>query len=1119
MKRMIPTRATWKQVATLLATALLATNADAQTMGEFPRGSMPELEQLPAGRFRDELQQLPPQARQNAQAWLHRMHFTKEDTHSMHTDANGGICFACNFQLPPPEEIEAAMAEADAPDPALSAVPISPFPDSLKFSSRPGATNVIYINFSGQVIEGTEWNKVVDRASIPTLPFSTDSDYTTFSASEQVAIKRIWQRMAEDFAPFNVNVTTVPPATITNRTAVALITRNTDANGLANPFNNAGGVAYVNVFGRNDYASRYSPAFVYHNNLSNNESFIAEAASHEIGHNLGLTHDGLTTGAEYYGGHGSGETSWATIMGLGYNRNVSQWSKGEYYNANNTQDDLAIIAGKLGYRPDDHGNTPGSATPLAITNGNQIVSTNFENDPANTNPANKGVIERTTDVDVFSFINGNGQVSITASPWVMPAGTRGGNLDILLEIRDESGQLIAASNPPDRTAATIETTLSEGQYFLHVRNTGTGNPFSTSPTGYTSYGSLGTYYLSGNITDTDGFNPPPIAQLAIGDITAIGVESHQFTVTYSDDFAIDVSTIGTGNIRVAGPGGFDQIAQFVSVDSTTDGSPRTATYAVSPPGGSTWTPASNGSYDVLMEENQVADTQGEPVPAGQLGEFQVAIASAIYVANMDSNPGWTLQSGTQNRTGWQFGPPAYTNNSNAPSSAFTGTNIIGYVLSGNYQQQQFTSYATTPPIDASSSSNLTLQFRRWLRIAQNAGATIEVSTNGTQWSEIWAAPARLTDNSWQLVQYSLPSFVAGSTSLQIRWKLSKSGGNPQTDIGWNIDDVLILGDGAVDTAPPQASLNVGGITQIGAPSHSCSVTYTDDTAVRLSSLDELNLRITGPNGYDTYSMDTDTGVEMSTLGFAGADLPADGSPITASYDIPPPDGQEWRAADNGTYTITLREGTVEDTLNNVVSEAILGTFDVAISEAAPGELTITPETAWLGEGETGGPFTPASITYTLGNTGESALDWTASKTATWFDLNSDGGSIQPGATVEITASLSAQAEALEPGDYTDLISFVNASSGVGNTIRDVVLSIAPGGEVTRFTSYGLDEEGRFLMLIVGNPGDPVTVQWSDDMVTWNTLVSTGIGPEGTLVAEDPTSVAESKRFYRVRTEP
>ena len=90
---------------------------------------------------------------------------------------------------------------------------------------------MLYINFAGETVVNTEWNTVVGRTEIPALPFSSDADFTSFSDSEQAAIKRIWQRMAEDYAPFNIDVTTERPATFTTRTAHALVTRNTDANG------------------------------------------------------------------------------------------------------------------------------------------------------------------------------------------------------------------------------------------------------------------------------------------------------------------------------------------------------------------------------------------------------------------------------------------------------------------------------------------------------------------------------------------------------------------------------------------------------------------------------------------------------------------------------------------------------------------------------------------------------------------------------------------------------------------------------------------------------------------------------------------------------------------------
>ena len=55
---------------------------------------------------------------------------------------------------------------------------------------------------------------------------------------------------------------------------------------------------------------------------------------------------------------------WAPIMGVGYQKPVVQWSKGEYTNANNTQNDLTIIAnGGAPVIADEAGDTVGSAAP------------------------------------------------------------------------------------------------------------------------------------------------------------------------------------------------------------------------------------------------------------------------------------------------------------------------------------------------------------------------------------------------------------------------------------------------------------------------------------------------------------------------------------------------------------------------------------------------------------------------------------------------------------------------------------------------------------------------------------------------------------------------------------
>jgi hypothetical protein len=132
---------------------------------------------------------------------------------------------------------------------------------------------------------------------------------------------------------------------------------------------------------------------------------VAEDASHEAGHNLGLSHDGWSGGACYQG-HGSGATGWAPIMGVGYYKELVQWSKGEYPTANNQADDFAVIGLNGGpLRHDDHGDTDATATLLkAIPSGPQ------------TQLKGKGVISTAKDQDVFRFKTSTGPASIRVKP-------------------------------------------------------------------------------------------------------------------------------------------------------------------------------------------------------------------------------------------------------------------------------------------------------------------------------------------------------------------------------------------------------------------------------------------------------------------------------------------------------------------------------------------------------------------------------------------------------------------------------------------------------------------------------------------------------------------------------
>lgn len=469
------------------------------------------MDDIPAGELKQALMKMSPALRQRVLADIAELNIPDNDYDSLRCHPNGRLFYVCDIgeRSASPDVRVGRRAAAEAfSETALisagftSAVPVSAPP---LFHSRPGSTNVLFLDFNGHLVTNTAWNSYPDFAEPfwDCRPYSIDADETMFSVAEQQAIQTIWERVSEDYAPFDIDVTTEQPASWNRNTGHVLITPEIDKNGVACPHYNAGGVAFVDVFGDQQYSYDYagecfSPAWVLNYELSGYAEYEAEAVAHEMGHNLALSHDGTKKEA-YYGGHENGSISWGPIMGTGYDRNVSQWSRGDYRLSNNAEDDLAIIEARIGYRPDDFGDDNASAAPLSTDPGGVVFQS--------------GVVEMHVDRDVFYFNAVSGQVDIAVSPYRDSlSSTWGGNADLVLELYNASGILLATNNPALETKAGITAVLSNGIHYLHIFSTGIGDPFlAPLPTGYVQYGSIGQYTVSGMVlinNDWDGDGLP-----------------------------------------------------------------------------------------------------------------------------------------------------------------------------------------------------------------------------------------------------------------------------------------------------------------------------------------------------------------------------------------------------------------------------------------------------------------------------------------------------------------------------------------------------------------------------------------------------------------------------------
>jgi len=369
--------------------------------------------------------------------------------------------------------------------------------NAFTLQSLPGSSLTLYLDFNGASLAGTGWASKWTGGATPTAPaFSLDGDATTFSSAEQAFIRDVFYRVAADFTPFNINVTTqwLGQDTITRAsssdTAYGTVCLVSAIGDIVAP--TAGGIAYVDVFDM--VGDSYKPALVFPEKLGYGAKAIAEAVSHEVGHNLGLSHDG-TASVGYYTGQGS-SPGWAPIMGVGYYKPLAQWSKGEYVGANNTENDVTIIGGNGPILlADDYANATRYALTATASNASERVGYGRISATSYTAAGN--------DVDLFYFdVTKAGAATISARNALffsdngetrkidLPVGL--GDLRLDCDLYDAAtGSLLYNWSAESSLDAEFSFTFSStGRYYLRVDGIG-----STSD-GETDYGSMGCYAVS-----------------------------------------------------------------------------------------------------------------------------------------------------------------------------------------------------------------------------------------------------------------------------------------------------------------------------------------------------------------------------------------------------------------------------------------------------------------------------------------------------------------------------------------------------------------------------------------------------------------------------------------------
>ncbi|MBU1717529.1 MAG: gliding motility-associated C-terminal domain-containing protein [Bacteroidetes bacterium] len=218
------------------------------------------------------------------------------------------------------------------------------------------------------------------------------------------------------------------------------------------------------------------------------------------------------------------------------------------------------------------------------------------------------------------------------------------------------------------------------------------------------------------------------------------------------------------------------------------------TVTVSPPGGTLSGPGITG-------------TTFDPAAAG-VGTHTITYTNAIvnngiqdtiWFDGFSTSTGWTGLGGAAQ---WQGGPASASSGCSGSQDpptdhTWTSDNIVaGNAIGGCYPASLSTTYyLTSPTINLTGKTNVKFRFWRFAGCESSSydHMNVQAKDAGGGWHTLWSNAASFSDAAWTLQNFDVSAWADNNPTFQVRFGMGSTDGSVQY-MGWNIDDVTLIGD-------------------------------------------------------------------------------------------------------------------------------------------------------------------------------------------------------------------------------------------------------------------------------------------------------------------------------------